>query len=238
MSKLFLVLFLLPIFAAGQEKTVISFNRVFVKTDKVQAFEKSLAAHAQKYHKGDVSWRVNFIESGPNSGGYLIVEGPTTWEAMDKRGDLGAEHTNDWEKNVMPLTIEKFESGYMVYRADLSTVQLSAFSDKTAINHVFYKPGYFDDSEAMLKNFKKAWEGSQTVAVYEASSSGPPQFIIVTRYKDGLKERTAGYLKPLKERYEAANGAGTWSNYTTFLRNAIDHTWSEMITYRKELSSN
>jgi hypothetical protein len=44
MSKLFLVLFLLPLIAAGQEKTVISFNRVFVKTDKVQAFEKSLAA--------------------------------------------------------------------------------------------------------------------------------------------------------------------------------------------------
>ncbi|MHA4843961.1 hypothetical protein ACX0G7_07355 [Flavitalea antarctica] len=237
MSKLLLVLFLLPLMAAGQDKTLISFNRVFVKSDKVEAFEKALAAHAQKYHKGDVSWRVSFIDSGPNAGGYLIVEGPTTWEAMDKRGDLGAEHTKDWTQNVMPLTTEKYESGYLVYRADLSTVQLAAFSEKTVINHVFYKPGYFDEAEAMLKTFKKAWEGSQTVAVYEASASGPPQFIVVTRYKEGLKERTPGYLKPLRERYEAANGAGTWSNYITFLKNGIEHSWSEMTTHRKDLSS-
>ncbi|RYY22464.1 MAG: hypothetical protein EOO04_15745 [Chitinophagaceae bacterium] len=238
MSKLFLVLFFLPILAEGQEKNVISFNRVFVKSDKVQPFEKALASHAQKYHKGDVTWRVSFIESGPSAGGYLIVEGPTTWESMDKRGNLGVEHTSDWEQNVMPFTTEKYESGYLVYRPDLSTVQLSAFSDKTAINHVFYRPGYFEESEAILKNLKKAWEGSQTIAVYEASSSGPPQFVIVVRYKDGLKERTPGIMKPLKERYEAANGAGSWIKYTSFLKTSIEHSWSELVTHRKDLSSN
>ena len=91
----------------------------------------------------------------------------------------------------------------------------------------------------MLKNFKKAWEASgQAVAVYEASASGAPQFIITTRYKEGLKERTTGFRKPMKERYEAVNGKGSWSDYQAFLRTAIDHSWSEMIFYKKELSSN
>jgi len=239
MRKVFCVLLLLPLLAAAQDKTVISYNRVFVKPDKVQQFEKALTAHAQKYHKGDVKWRVATIESGPDAGGYHIVEGPTTWETMDKRGNLGTEHTNDWERNIMPLITEKFEAGYAVYRPDLSTVQLAGFSDKTVINHVFYKPGYFEETEAIIKNFKKAWEaGEQTIAVYETSASGAPQFLIVTRYKEGLKERTTGYLKPMKERYESSNGSGSWSNYQTFLRNGIDHSWSEMIFHRKELSSN
>ena len=239
MRKAFCVLLLLPFLAAAQDKNVISYNRVFPKLDKVQQFEKALTAHAQKFHKGDVKWRVASIESGPDAGGYLVIEGPTSWETMDKRGNLGTEHTNDWERNVMPLLVDKFQSGYMVYRPDLSTVQLTQFSDKTVINHVFYKPGYLEESETMLKNFKKAWEtGEQTIAVYEASASGAPQFVIVTRYKEGLKERTTGFLKPMKERYESANGSGSWSNYQTFLRNAIEHSWSEMTFHRKDLSSN
>ena len=239
MRKAFFALFLLPLLAAAQDKTVISYNRVFAKPDKTQQFEKALAAHAQKYHKGDVSWRVATIESGPDAGGYLIIEGPSTWDAMDKRGNLGAEHTNDWERNVMPLCTEKFDAGYTVYRPDLSSVQLGEFSDKTVINHVYYKPGYFEETEATIKNLKKAWEASgQTIAVYEASASGAPQFIVVTRYKDGLKEREANYRKPMKERYESANGSGSWTNYQTFLKNGIERSWSEMTFYRKDLSSN
>ena len=239
MRKVFYALLFLPFLAAAQEKNLISYNRVFVKPDKIQVFEKALTSHAQKYHKGDVKWRVATIESGPNAGGYLITEGPTTWEEMDKRGNLGTEHTNDWERNVMPLLTEKFESGYMVYRPDLSTAQLTQFSDKTVINHVFYKPGYIEETEAMIKNHKKAWEANgQTIAVYESSASGSPQFAVVTRYKEGLKERTPGFRKPMKEAYETTNGSGSWNTYQTYLKNAIDNSWSEMTFYRKDLSSN
>src|SRR5688572_16699804 len=104
MRKLLFLLVALPVVAVAQDKTVISYNRVFVKQDKVQPFEKALTQHAQKYHTGDVLWRVSTIESGPDAGGYHITEGPTTWESMDKRGNLGAEHTRDWENNVLPLT--------------------------------------------------------------------------------------------------------------------------------------
>jgi hypothetical protein len=239
MRKAIYVLLFLPMLAAAQDKTVISYNRISVKSDKVQQFEKALTTHSQKYHKGDVAWRVSTIESGPDAGAYLVIEGPNTWEALDKRGDLGAEHTNDWSQNIMPFTTEKFESGYLVYREELSSVPLGEFSEKTVINHIFFKPGYLEEAEVMIKNFKKTWDAAgQSVAVYEASASGAPQFIIVTRYKNGLKERTTGYRKPMKERYEAANGNGSWNDYQSFLRNGADHSWSEMTFYKKELSSN
>src|SRR5688572_4301986 len=101
MKKFLLFLLLLPVLGFAQTKTLLSTNRVFPKNDKQAAFEKGLASHAQKYHKGDVAWRVWSIESGPDAGGYMITEGPTTWAVMDGRGDLGAAHTADWEQNVL-----------------------------------------------------------------------------------------------------------------------------------------
>ena len=76
MKKIFLLLFLLPLIAIGQTKNVVSADRYFPKQAKSEAFEKAIAAHAKKYHKGDFQWRMYYIETGPDAGGYHIVEGP------------------------------------------------------------------------------------------------------------------------------------------------------------------
>jgi hypothetical protein len=238
MRKFLTGLLALPFIAFSQEKTVVSVNRVFPKQDKVQMFEKALGAHAQKYHKGDFAWRVYTIESGPDAGGYHITEGPSNWDAIDKRGDLGAEHTADWDKNIAPLLTERGSISYSVYRADLSSVDLTAYSDKIAITHVYSKPGYGGDLEDIIKKLKKTWDASsQTIAVYESSSSGAPQMALVTRYKNGLKERERGFRAPMKERYESANGSGSWDNYNQLIRAAVDHSWSELLFLKKDLSS-
>ena len=115
---------LIPAIGFGQDKNVISVERIFARPDKIAEFEKALAAHAQKYHTGDWKWRVSEIASGPDSGGYAISEGPNTWTTLDTRGTLGAEHTADYQKNIAPLTTGQGGSAYMVFRADLSTAQL------------------------------------------------------------------------------------------------------------------
>ena len=100
MKMVFLLLTLMPFFGMSQAKNVISTNRVFPKVDKLLEFEKALATHAQKYHTGDVKWRVFDIQSGPDAGGYHIVEGPKSWESEDSRGDINEAHNNDWHKSV------------------------------------------------------------------------------------------------------------------------------------------
>src|SRR3954454_19313535 len=125
MRKFFSLLLLIPLLGIGQTKTVITSSRFFAMNDKVSEFEKALTNHAQKYHTGDVAWRVWAIESGPDAGGYLVTEGPTTWSTLDGRADISAEHTADWAKNVLPLTTGTGQSGYYDYQADLSTVQLT-----------------------------------------------------------------------------------------------------------------
>jgi hypothetical protein len=238
MRKFLIGLLALPFIALAQDKTVVSVNRVFPKQDKVQMFEKALAAHAQKYHKGDFAWRVYSIESGPDAGGYHITEGPASWDAFDKRGDLGAEHTADWDRNVAPLLTDRVSNSYSVFRPELSSVELTAYSDKISITHVYPKPGYSGDLEEMLKKLKKVWDASgQTIAVYESSGSGEPQMALVTRYKQGLKERERNFRAPMKERYESANGSGSWESYTQSIRSGVERSWSEMLFLKPALGS-
>ena len=234
----FLFCMLIPFAGISQTKNVVSTHRVFPKVDKVLEFEKAIAAHAQKYHSGTAHWRVFAIQSGPDAGGYHITEGPTSWEAEDVRGNLGNEHNIDWNKNVAIYLTDRQSAGYSVYQDSLSTVALGDFSDKINITHLYPKMGKGDNVVSMIKKLKKNWiAAGVTVAVYTASSSGKSQYTLVTRYKQGLKERAAGFRKPFKESYESVNGEGSYAQFQKDLADYVDETWSELLFLRADLSS-
>lgn len=223
---------------AQSKKYLLSSQRVFPKVSQVLEFEKALAAHAQKYHNGDNHWRVFEIQTGPDFGGYHIVEGPKSWASEDERGDLGQAHTLDWAKNVSIHLTERQSSAYAVYQDSLSTVALGDFSDKIQISHVVPKIGHTDHITAILKKLKKAWEAAGlSVAVYASSSSGQASYTLTTRYKQGYKEKDPNFRKPFKEYYEGIYGAGS---YTKYLADVAEHTqenWTELLILKKELSS-
>lgn len=156
MKKLFFFLLAIPIIGFSQKQTVVSTSRYFPKADKVLEFEKGLKAHIAKYHSGEWKWRVYEIQTGEDAGGYHVVEGPKTWDEFDKRGNLGDEHTKDWNKSVALYISDKYSSTYSEYMEDLSTVQLVSYTDKIAITHVFPKPGLSNMVEALLKKIKRA----------------------------------------------------------------------------------
>ncbi|MBK7230696.1 MAG: hypothetical protein IPH93_00120 [Saprospiraceae bacterium] len=237
LTLLFLCL-AIPYMGFGQNKNVISTHRVFPKMDKVMEFEKALAAHAQKFHKGDVQWRVFAIQSGPDFGGYHITEGPKTWQSEDERGDLGPDHMTDWNKNIAVHLTDRQSGGYSVYIDSLSTVAVGDFSDKINITHVYPKPGQGDQVVKMIKKLRKNWIAQGvSVAVYSSNSSGPGQYAVVTRYKQGLKEKEVNFRKPFKESYEAVNGEGSYAEYLEDAAEYIKESWSELLFLQKDLSS-
>lgn len=237
-NTLLIALMLMPLLGMAQTKNLLSTHRVFPKMDKIMEFEAGLAAHAQKYHVGDVSWRVFQIQSGPDAGGYHITEGPTSWEGEDARGDLGAEHMQDWHKNVSMYLTDRQSAGYSVYIDSLSTIALGDFTENINISHVYPKIGQGDNVVNMIKRLKKTWMANgMTVAVYAASSSGPGQYTLVTRYKQGLKERTPGFREPFKDTYEKVNGAGSWAQYLKDAAAYVEENWTELLYMRKDLSS-
>lgn len=233
-----LLLLLISYAGIGQTKNVISTHRVFPKVDKVAEFEKALATHAQKYHNGDNHWRVFEIQSGPDLGGYHITEGPKSWESEDARGDISPEHQADWNKNIAIYLTDRQSGGYSVYVDSLSSVALGDFSDKIQITHVYPKLGWNSKAISMIKKLKAAWaaEGS-TIAVYSSNGSGPAQYALVNRYKQGLKEKATGFRKPFRETYDTVHGAGAYEEYLEDLRLYITEVWSEMLFLRKDLSS-
>lgn len=238
MRKSFLLILLFPVFGISQTKNVVNSTRVFPKADKVSEFEKALTAHAQKYHTGDWKWQVYEIQTGPDAGGYQLVEGPLSWEAFDGRGNLGAAHTNDWNKSVGMNLTDRNEQSYSVYVDSLSTVALTAFTDKIIISHMYPKPGMINGALELVKKLKKVWtDGNENVAVYMISVSGEPQIVTVTRLKDGLKELASGYRKSMPERYNAAYGAGAWESYLADYAKYVDRRWSELLYRRVDLSS-
>jgi hypothetical protein len=238
MKNIFLLLLLIPVIGISQAKNVISTNRIFPKVDKQLEFEKALATHAQKYHSGDVKWRVFQIQSGPDAGGYHIVEGPKSWASEDVRGDINEAHNNDWHKSVTIYLTDKNSSGYSVYIDSLSTIAIGDYSDKVQVTHVYPKLGSGYRVATMLKTLKAAWaaEGS-TVAVYESNGSGVSQFAIARRYKQGLKEKESGFRKSFVDTYEKIHGKGSWGIFNENVKEYINDQWSELLFLRVDLSS-
>ena len=237
MRKFFAFLLFIPFIGLCQTKNILYYIRVFPKVDKVLEFEKALTAHGQKYHTGDWKWRVFKIQSGPDATGYQITEGPNSWEQIDTRGNISTEHNNDWNKTVTIFLTDRGSSGYLAFSDSLSTVALTDFADKISVTHYFQKFGWGNKINAMIKSYKKMWQaGGESVAVYTASSSGQPQFVVVTRYKQGLKEREMGFRKPFKERFEAANGEDSFEDYLGVLKEYLRDSWSELLFYRADLS--
>lgn len=229
---------LIPILGIGQAKTILTSTRYFCKSDKIVEFENALANHAQKFHTGDWKWRVWSIDSGPDAGGYMVSEGPSDWATMDGRGDINPEHQLDWNKNVAPFTTERGSSGYSSYQADMSTVQLTDYADKILINHINAKPGKINMVKDLVSSFKKVWiAGKESVAVYSPVASGEPGYITVTRLKDGYKELATGYRKPMADRYNEVNGAGSFDKYLKDYADAVESRWSELLIYQPKLSS-
>lgn len=235
---LFLLLMLIPFLGISQNKNVISTNRVFPKVDKQLEFEKALANHAQKYHTGDVKWRVFDIVSGPDAGGFHIVEGPKSWESEDTRGDINVAHNTDWHKSVTPFLTERGSSGYSVYIDSLSTVAIGDYSDKVQVTHIYPKIGCSYRVATMIKQLKAAWEAQGiTNAVYETNGSGPVQFAIARRFKQGLKEKEVGFRKSFVDAFEKIHGKGSWGIYNDNVKEYVSEQWSELIFYRADLSS-
>ncbi|CAN5124813.1 hypothetical protein BH09BAC2_BH09BAC2_18570 [soil metagenome] len=238
MKKLFFLLMLLPFLGFSQMKNVVNANRIFAAPGKDAALRKALTAHAQKYHKGAWSWRVYSIESGPDAGGYHIVEGPNTWDELDSRGDLGAAHTADWDNAISGLLSDRGGSGYSEYDSDLSTSPLTEFSQKAVLFHIYPKPGKFGAAMNMVKGMKTTWAtGTEAVAVFTSASSGAPSITLVYRMKAGFKEMADNFRKPTKERYETLNGTGSYDRYLQSFADNIESRWEEIIVYHPEWSS-
>ncbi|MEX6690417.1 hypothetical protein QTN47_23095 [Danxiaibacter flavus] len=236
MKKLFILL-LAPAFVCAQ-KNVISVDRITPKADKIMEFEKAVSNHIQKYHTGNWKMHVFEVQTGQYAGAYDLIEGPNTWDDIDGRKDLSKEHTEDWMKNIAPLTSDRTFAAFGVYKPELSSGSPQDSATKIYLTHITAKPGKVTKVTDMIKTMKTMWDkDNQSVGVYQMMLSGEPGFTIAYRLKDGLKEMADGYRKPLPERFNAANGDGSFDKFLTDFADAVQSRWDEYVILRADLSS-
>jgi hypothetical protein len=103
---------------------------------------------------------------------------------------------------------------------------------------MYIKPGMTNKATELVKKLKKVWvAGNESVAVYNVSLSGPPQIVTVTRLKQGLKELSPGFRKPMAERYNEVHGQGAWEYYLKDYAETFESRWNELLNFRADLSS-
>ena len=88
---------------------------------------------------------------------------------------------------------------------------------------------------------KKVWVNDKdAVEVYNTNSPGEPQMSIVTRYTQGLKQKDAATMKLrglYKDSYNKANEPNSFENFEEQYRKAVHKQWSELLSFREDLSS-
>jgi hypothetical protein len=151
------------------------------KLDKLDLFRKGLAAHNKKYHASDpYKVSVSSILTGPNSGEYVWVMGPTTWTQMDGAPASGpGEHMTDWEKNINPHC----ESiGEMMYWRGVPEISYEAPGaanfQKSRMRASCVYPGqmerFIEQMKKVVEVFKvKKYTASFALATREGMASAP-----------------------------------------------------------------
>jgi hypothetical protein len=225
---------------AAAKPVVLSSYRVMAKPGHGKQLEAALAAHARKYHKGDQTWRVGVVMSGPESGMYHITEGPTSWTSIDGRGDLGAEHMKDYATSVLPHVEKSNPELYLTYQTSLSTTDATKWTDKVGIQHLVVKPGRAGATRDALTKWKAIYEKlGLTVAVWQTAWSGETTYALVFRLKDGLKtfdERPVP-ASSLRKTADELYGAGEYDRLQQAASDNFSKVWSELVEFKPALGS-
>lgn len=240
-----MLVLLIPVIGFTQEakqeaprKATINSYRVFPKNGHDVAFKAAITAHVQKFHSVNWKWRVSEILTGPDSGAYMILEGPNSWTEWEGRGDLGPGHQKDYDANITPHVEKNGPTMFANYQPDISTVASGAFSStKTLITRIYPKPGRGGAVYTSLKTWKMIWEKrGYNMGVWNTFFSGEPCYIITNHLKNGWKdldENTASMSKVADE----VGGAGTWDRLQEEAGRNVSSTTSAMIEFKPELSS-
>ena len=224
--------------AQGGADKVCEINVVSPKPGGAKALEDGRKKH-NEFHKAEkdkqpiLIWE---ISTGPSQGSYLSAECGMGWkdldrDAFDQRdaadraktldGMVGAQHTSYW-----------------VFRHDLSTgTEGGTPAKKMTVTHYFVKPGglaQFNDSikriNAAIAQTKYPAKPSRWYAL--ANGGEGPHFVIVTDRNSFADMQ--GPEQSMADMLKQAYGSDDKTLQT--LREAIDHTMSEMMDYRADLS--
>ena len=177
------------------------------------------------------------ISTGPATGKYLTATCGTTWKDMDGHDAFDKRDDADREKTLSP-TIASNEASYYILRSDLSSAPEPATAAKMAtVVHFFVKSAGVSQFTEAVKRINAAITQTKYPTKpsrwYQLANGGVgPHFVLVTDRNSwaDMQGPDQSLVDMLKQSY------GNDDKTLQTVREAVDHTVSEMLDYRADLS--
>lgn len=203
-------------------------------------FEEARKKH-NEFHKAEKdknSIDIWTITTGPATGSYLTAVCGMTWKEMDGHDAFDQRDAADREK-TMAGTLASNQASYYIHRADLSNSTVSPDAPPAkmmTVVHFFVKPGGVVQFTDSVKKINAAMSQTKYPAKpsnwYQLVSGGDgPHFVLVTN-RAGWADMQ-GPEQSMSDMLKQAYGD---DKALQSLREAVDHTMSEMMEYRSDLS--
>jgi len=235
--------FLLSVASLGWAQSgpdrVCEINVTTPKAGAAKQFEGARKKHnefhrAEKDQDAIMVWS---ITTGPATGSYLTAVCGMTWKDMDGKDAFDARDEADRQVTLSPA-IASNEASYYVFRPELSSSADPATPARMmTVVHYFVKPSgivqFTDSIKRINVAIAKTKYPSKPWRVYSLVSGGVgPHFVLVTdrgSWAD-MQGPEQTMMDMLKQAY--GNDDKTLQN----LRDTIDHTMSELMEFRGDLS--
>ncbi len=231
-------------FANSQGSTLYKVNVVKPKAGMKSAFEAFWKMHLDKYHKTSDKRNVYEVTSGPESGSYVIVEGPISYADMDKKMPAAKEHALDLEKNFSPK-LEPGSQNFIAQWRDTLSYKADAVADKFLLTITMVKDGKMADyltelRKSMLILGKIGSQLSFSTLVKQFAGSSPT-IMSIRNLKDGFQELEADYFKTppnaFREAYVKEYGQEAWDKRVKLLVDDVVSREQHFEIRRADMSS-
>ena len=228
----------------GQGSTLYRVNMVKPKAGMKSAFEASWKMHLDKFHKTTDKRSVYEVTNGPESGSYVIVEGPISYADMDKANPTAKDHGLDLEKNFTPkLDVTGTNS---VFRwADTLSYHGDAKADNVLVTVTVLKDGKAAEVFAEIRRTVLIAEKIKSPLSYNVMvkqfAGSSPTIVTLRNLKNGFKELDTDYFKmapdAFKNAYIADYGQEAWDKRLKLLVDDVVSREQHFEKSRADLSS-
>jgi hypothetical protein len=208
------------------------------KNDKLKELGEAMAKHNKEFHnEGPHKASVWLANTGPHTGDWCLVMGPSTFTDLDSRPN-SEDHLDDWLDNVMPHIKSVSDGEYWKLDDKHSYIKDDAFSGKEIWTMYDIKPfeGYrFNELLKKVVEVYKEKDYPNYMEVYRSqfSSGNGRDIAIAFGFKNwAFFDEEDNFWKD----YEEVHGEGSKWKFFEEYRDVVVSTYDEVSEFIPELS--
>ena len=230
-------------FANAQGRTLYKVNQLTPKPGMRTAFEDAWKTHMVKFHSSTDKRYVYEVQSGPDNGSYVIVQGPISYASMDSILPDVKEHSLDMEKSLSPDLAAT--SNLLVRWVDTLSYKGDVQAQLALLTVTVVKDGRLSDYTAEARKAVLLYTklnspfSFNTMIKQQAGSS--PTVILIRNLKDGYKELDADYFHLaadwFKNAYIKEYGQADWDKRLKLMDEVVVNRTQRFEKFRPDLSS-